>query len=114
MDPVPIGALVEPAVRRALEDGPVHRYRRTRQAILQACPEYAESWALELVCGLVAEGRVAEVEVAKALDRFLRRVALGQGGQMPPIRAPASYLSVVLRDVLRHEGEAWKKRQRTG
>ena len=112
MDVVPIGELIVPAVRRAMEDGPTLRYRRTRDAILAACPEYAASWALELVCGLVAEGRVPEVEVQRAVDRFTRRLALGRAGQMKPITARANYLSVVLGEVLRRSGVAWKKQQK--
>ena len=109
MEPQPIGAIVREAAERMLVQEPGVVYRQVRAEILAACPQYAESWALETVAGLVAEGRIPELDVVKALDRFRRRLALGAAGELVPIRDPASYLSVCLRDVLRGHGLAWRK-----
>ena len=109
MEPERIATIAGPAAERMLVTQPGVVYRQVRDAILAACPAYAESWALERVAGLVAEGRIPELDVVKALDRFRRRLALGRAGELVPIRAPASYLSVCLRDVLRQHGLVWSK-----
>ena len=112
MEPEAIGALVGIGtdVRRSMiEDRPGHIYRRVRTEILAACPQYAASWALEMVAGLVAEGVVPEIDVVKALDRFTRQVALGRRGEARPVRDPPSYLSTCLGDVLRRHGLVWSK-----
>ncbi len=109
MDPQPIEAIVREAAERMLVQEPGVVYRQVRAEILAACPQYAESWALETVAGLVAAARIPELDVIKALDRFTRRVALGRAGKLPAIRDPASCLSVCLRDVVRRHGLAWRK-----
>ena len=105
--PQPIGALIVPAVRRATQEQEIGVYDRVRDRILDACPEYIESWGLARVATVVASGRVPEIEIVKAIDRYERRLRLAQEAKLPPITKRTGYLSVVFKQVLGRFGVPW-------
>jgi hypothetical protein len=101
------------AVRDVIATGPTVRYRRARQDILDACPEFEEDWACDYVAWLVGAGQIPESSLAKCLARFRRRVMLGHRGELPAIVVKRGYLGVCLRRMVTHEyGLPWRAAHR--
>jgi len=81
---------------------------RVVEQLVTACPEISASWCVELVAGAVAEGRVPEADVTRAVWAYRRRLAMPVTPDLGPIRDRAAYLSSLLRRALGQHGIPWR------
>ena len=107
-DPQPVGDAVVDAVRAALREHPGMVRARVVEQLVTACPEISASWCVELVAGAVAEGRVPEADVTRAVWAYRRRLAMPVTPDLGPIRDRAAYLSSLLRRALGQHGIPWR------